>query len=166
MAIEIERKFLLKNDEWRDEVSLSKQMLQAYLTAAADSDSEKIKSSVRIRICDQQAWLNIKAAVKGVSRSEFEYEIPLEDAQAMRELCVGLSVEKTRHYIIHDGLTWEIDEFSGANQGLIVAEVELESADQDFVKPSWLGAEVSDQQKYYNAALAKRPFAQWSNRER
>jgi adenylate cyclase len=110
---------------------------------------------------DAEARLNIKAAVVGRARAEYDYAVPMADAQQMLDtLCIGL-VDKTRHYVERDGLTWEIDEFSGANAGLIVAEVELEAEEQAIVRPDWLGQEVTDDRRYYNHALSLHPFRAW-----
>lgn len=154
MAVEIERKYLLLNDSWRDEVSRSQRMAQAYF---ANTD----KSSLRVRIAGDKAWLNIKGMTIGASRPEYEYEIPLADAEQQLALCMPGQIDKTRHYVERDGLVWEIDEFHGENQGLIVAEVELESEDQSFEKPAWVKVEVTGEARYYNVMLAKTPYSQW-----
>ncbi|MDP9141475.1 MAG: CYTH domain-containing protein [Pseudomonadota bacterium] len=160
MAIEIERKFLVMGDGWRARVTRSVAMRQGYLSREAG------KASVRVRLEDGVANLNIKAAVVGSARAEFEYAIdPAEAAEILGSLCVG-RVEKTRHYVEVDGLVWEIDEFTGDNAGLIVAELELASVDQAFGRPDWLGHEVTEERRYYNHALSQRPFAQWSDAER
>jgi len=123
MAIEIEHKFLLANDNWRSQTYKSIIIQQGYLTSAPTS-------SIRVRISGENAWLNIKSATIGNQRLEFEYKIPLADAEEMiATLCEGPLVTKTRHYVKHDGHVWEIDEFLGENNGLIVAEIELSNAD-------------------------------------
>jgi adenylate cyclase len=156
MGIEIERKFLLTDARWRDEVRSSCVMRQGYLGAPGG------KSSIRVRLEGSQARLNIKAAVLGSARAEYEYPIPPSEAREILDtLCIG-RVEKTRHYVQRDGLTWEIDEFSGDNAGLIVAEVELERVDQALVRPPWLGGEITDQARYYNHSLAMQPYCSWS----
>ena len=160
MAIEIERKYLLSGEGWRTEVARSVPMRHGYLTDAGG------RASVRVRLEGAVGKLNVKAAVVGMARAEFEYDIPPEDAEEMLgTLCAGL-ILKTRHYVERDGLTWEIDVFEGRNAGLVVAEVELLSVDQSFEHPDWLGREVTAERRYYNQALAERPYAEWSAAER
>lgn len=155
MPLEIERKFLLADERWRAEVSSRCVMRQGYLGAPGG------KASIRVRLEGDVAKLNIKAAVMGSARAEYEYDIPVAQAGEMLDtLCVGL-VDKTRHYVERDGLTWEIDEFHGDNAGLVVAEVELESVDQPVPRPDWLGAEVTHDVRYYNQQLALRPYKGW-----
>lgn len=155
MALEIERKFLVRGDGWRGAVHASRRMRQGYLGA------EGGKASVRVRVDDLDARLNIKAAVVGSARAEYDYPMPREDAlEILRTLCIGV-VEKTRHLLHHDGSLWEIDEFEGDNAGLIVAEIELDSVDADFARPDWLDEEVTDKQRYYNHALSMHPYRQW-----
>jgi adenylate cyclase len=166
MGIEIERKFLLAGDGWRDAIEKSVHMAQGYLNDAAAVDSGKQKSSVRIRIAGDAAFLNIKSRESGHTRLEFEYPIPVADAQALLALCVGGLIDKTRHHVRHGGFLWEIDEFAGANTGLIVAEIELPAADTVFERPGWAGREVTDEPRYYNLALAHRPYAHWASGEK
>lgn len=155
MALEIERKFLLAHDGWRREVRRSAAFRQGYLSG------EKGLASVRVRIEGEASKLNVKAAVVGQARAEYEYDIPRQDAIEMLDrLCVG-RVEKTRHFLEREGHTWEIDEFHGENQGLVVAEIELEHENQDFARPDWLGAEVTDERRYYNQSLALHPYTRW-----
>jgi len=155
MPVEIERKFLVVDDTWRWEVSRHRAMQQGYLGAPGG------KASIRVRLEGKRALLNVKAAVMGAVRAEYEYEIPLEEGREMFEnLCIG-RLEKTRHYIDRDGLTWEVDEFHGDNDGLIVAEVELIDPQQEIPRPSWLGREVTDEPKYYNHSLSLKPFRAW-----
>lgn len=157
IAIEIERKFLLCSDDWRGQVRHSEYLAQGYLGGT--------RSSVRVRIGGERAWLNIKSQTLGTTRLEFEYEIPRTDAEVMlRELADGPVVSKTRHYVDIGAHVFEIDEFDGDNAGLIVAEVELADADEAFEMPAWLGAEVTDDRRYYNVNLAKQPFRQWGVR--
>jgi adenylate cyclase len=164
MAVEIERKFLVAGDAWRAGIARSQRFVQGYLTRPGAAQPQAC--SVRVRIGDGAAWLNIKSAVAGVERLEFEYPIPPGDAEQMlRQFCRGV-VEKIRHYVPHGGLTFEIDEFAGDNAGLIVAEVELASADARFERPGWLGREVSDRQRYYNLHLLDYPYSRWSAHER
>lgn len=156
MAIEIERKFLLASDDWRGAVVRSQRLRQGYLVPPGGT------ASVRVRIAGERAELNIKAAVLGRSRTEYEYPIPLADAEQMLDgLCVG-RVDKTRHLVECAGWHWEIDEFEGDNAGLVVAEIELPSADAAFPRPHWLGEEVTEQARYYNHALAQTPYRHWS----
>lgn len=155
MAIEIERKFLVADNGWRTAVSRTRRIRQGYL-------SNNGVSSVRVRCAgDDRAFLTIKSAEQGARRQEFEYAIPVADAELLLGLCEGNIVEKLRHDVPHGGLTWEVDEFLGANQGLVVAEVELDRVDQAIDRPAWLGSEVTSEQRYYNAGLARRPFNSW-----
>lgn len=158
MAQEIERKYLLKDDSWRGAVTSSRRMSQGYLTTVSDG----AKASVRVRIGGDQAYLNIKSMTLGMTRDEFEYPIPVDDAEHMlANLCAGAAIEKIRHYARIGELLWEIDEFLGANDGLVVAEVELVSEDQVFDKPDWVGEEVTHDQRYYNVSLVRNPFKDW-----
>lgn len=155
MGLEIERKFLLKNNSWREKVSTSKLIRQGYL-APLDT------SSVRVRIEDDKANINIKSAQLGIKRMEYEYAIPMSDALEMLEqLCRKPQVHKTRHIVIVDAHVWEIDEFYDENQGLVVAEIELDNENEAFVKPDWLGEEVSHDPRYYNVSLIKNPYNKW-----
>ncbi|MGB4498587.1 MAG: CYTH domain-containing protein [Methylococcaceae bacterium] len=155
MAIEIECKFLLANEKWRENVSNSVIYKQGYL-------SSQPTNSIRVRISDKQAWLNIKSATIGTQRAEYEYEIPLSDAQEiLMNLCLKPVIEKTRHFVTHENHLWEIDEFDGENAGLIVAEIELNSVDEIFEKPEWIGEEVTQDIRYYNNNLAREPYSQW-----
>jgi CYTH domain-containing protein len=153
MATEIERKFLVTGDQWRDG-AVGSQFRQGYLVR----DRER---SVRVRIAGDEAWLNIKGATKGISRQEFEYRIPLDDALALLALSMDPPIEKTRYLINHEGHLWEVDEFHGANGGLLVAEIELENESNEFPLPPWVGDEVSDDPRYCNACLSRRPFRTW-----
>ena len=155
MAIEIEHKFLLANDDWRQHISRSVKYRQGYLSSQASS-------SIRIRISDEHAWLNIKSATIGTQRHEYEYEIPLPDANDIIDnLCGKPLIEKTRNIVIDHGNTWEIDEFEGENKGLCVAEIELSEMGKTFVKPHWLGEEVTHDLRYYNNNLAIYPYSEW-----
>ena len=166
MGIEIERKFLPVDDGWRALAHKVVPMAQGYLNDLAMVDSGAMQTSVRVRIEGESAFLNIKSREAGPSRQEFEYEIPLADARALLALCVGGKIDKRRHYVQHAGHLWEIDEFHGDNAGLVVAEIELGSVDEDFAKPDWVGAEATHAQRYYNLALASRPYSQWCEDER
>lgn len=166
MALEIERKFLLRDDGWRAQVQRSVPMAQAYLNDLQAIDGGAVGASVRVRIEGEAARLNLKSREVGRSRQEFDYPIPMDDARALMALAVGLRVEKTRHFVAHGAHVWEIDEFGGDNAGLVVAEIELAHLDEDFARPGWLGAEVTLQTRYYNLALAARPFCRWNAAER
>jgi adenylate cyclase len=154
MAREIERKFLLRNEDWRG-LAPGIPYVQGYLAGGE-------KCSVRVRIAENTATLNIKSATTGAARSEFEYEIPLHDARHMLDtLARKPLIEKTRYTVEHKGFYWEIDEFHGKNQGLVMAEIELAHAEQAFEKPAWIGEEVTDDPRYYNANLARVPYNEW-----
>ena len=155
MAIEIERKYLIASDEWRDHADKGIQITQGYM---ASND----KSSVRIRINGDSANLNIKSKTLGMQRSEYEYAIPLEDAREMlAALCDRPYIDKTRFHVSHEGHVWEIDVFAGENEGLIVAELELDSPDEAFALPDWVGKEVSDDTRYFNICLVTHPYKNW-----
>ncbi len=166
MGIEIERKFLPAGDGWRAEAHAVVPMAQGYLNDLAMVDGGAMRASVRVRIEGDAAFLNIKSREAGPRRQEFDYGIPVADARALLDLCVGGLVEKRRHYVRHAGHLWEIDEFLGDNAGLVVAEIELASVDEAFARPAWLGAEATHAKRYYNLALAAHPYAQWSDAER
>ena len=156
MATEIEHKFLLRDDRWRSQVERSARLRQGYLTSDA-------RCSVRVRIANDQGFLNIKSGTLGIQRSEYEYPIPLAEAEEILDtLCEKPLLEKTRHYLHFGEHLWEIDEFAGDNAGLIVAEVELRRVDEPFARPDWLGEEVSHDIRYYNSQLARHPFSTWS----
>ena len=152
MAIEIERKYLVTGTDWRQATGI--RLSQGYL----NRDKER---TVRVRIAGDTAFLTIKGATHGASRAEFEYAVPLHDAEQMLALSDGPVVEKIRHKVFYQGLTWEVDEFLGENLGLVVAEVELEREDQPFEKPQWVGDEVTHDPRYYNSNLATHPYSAW-----
>lgn len=155
MAVEIERKFLVNDDGWRANVTRTRHIRQGYL-------AQEGATTVRVRcIAGKRAALTIKGATSGAARAEFEYEIPVADAEELLQLCVGNIIEKVRHDVPYGGLTWEVDVFHGANEGLVVAEVELERVDQVVEMPAWAGAEVTNDIRYYNAELVTRPFSTW-----
>lgn len=157
MAIEIERKFLVQGDDWRKQAHAAHHITQGYLNTQPHC-------SVRIRTCADQAWLNIKSTTIGCRRLEFEYEIPLQDAlEMLAALQQGPLIVKTRHLLRHGEHLWEIDEFQGDNSGLIVAEIELTNPEEVFLKPAWLGKEVTDDIRYYNTQLSQHPFKVWLN---
>ena len=155
MGVEIERKFLLRGDGWRNE-GTAVLLRQGYLS----SQRERV---VRVRIEGEQAMLTIKGRSVGASRGEWEYPIPLADAEELLDgLCEQPLVEKYRRRIDFAGMVWEVDEFLGVNAGLVVAEIELTAEDQPFAKPDWVGVEVTDDVRYFNANLIKHPFSQWT----
>lgn len=154
MAHEIERKFLPANDDWRELATDSFVLKQGYL-------STNPEATVRVRIKRSKAMLTIKSKNIGIRRSEFEYDVPIDEAEEMLQLCTDPIIEKTRHIIIQGPHTWEIDEFAGANTGLLVAEIELSQENETFDKPTWLGKEVSDDTRYYNSNLVSNPYCKW-----
>ena len=156
MAQEIERKFLVVGNAWRNLAS-AKHLCQGYLSTVKER-------TVRIRVCDDKAWITIKSTNRGITRTEFEYSIPVADARHMlTHMSEQPIIEKYRYRIPLNGLIWEIDEFLGVNQGLIVAEVELNHTDEHIIFPDWIGQEVSDDPRYYNNNLVRKPFTSWQN---
>ena len=166
MGIEIERKFLVHGDGWRRAAHKVVPMAQGYLNDIAMVDSGAMQASVRVRIEGDKARLNIKSRELGARRQEFEYPVPVADARALLALSVGGLIDKRRHYVEHAGHRWEVDEFLGDNAGLVVAEIELSGVDEAFEAPSWIGVEATHAPRYYNLALASRPFSQWRDDER
>lgn len=155
MAKEIEKKFLLTGDDWRH-LGTGEFYCQGYL------NSEKGRT-VRVRIINDRGILTIKGPNAGATRLEYEYDIPVEDArEILHELCQKPLIEKTRYKVPFAGFIWEVDEFKGENEGLLFAEIELEYEGQSFDKPSWIGREVTDDSRYYNANLVTNPFANWA----
>lgn len=155
MAIEIERKFLVRDDSWREQADPGIPIRQGYLIGAK-------AASVRVRIEGKAANLNIKGMTLGVRRQEFEYPIPLQDARVMlKTLCEKPIIEKTRYPLQYGGKRWEVDVFEGDNAGLVVAEIELDDEHESFTRPPWLGEEVSDDPRYYNTCLVRHPFRDW-----
>jgi len=153
MAIEIERKFLLASDAWRASAQPGVRMVQGYFPGPP---------TVRVRIAGDKAFLTIKGACRNFSRSEFEYEIPVADAEAMlHEFCDSRIVEKVRYLVPFEGFVWEVDEYSGKNAGLFTAELELESQTAEFPLPPWLGEDVSADRRYTNGALSRKPWLKW-----
>lgn len=153
MGTEIERKFLVAGDAWR---ALAKGTLyrQGYLNSAKER-------TVRVRTVDDKGTLTIKGITVGASRLEFEYDIPVKEAHELLALCEQPIIEKTRYKIFDGSFVWEIDEFRGVNQGLIVAEIELPSEDAAFNKPAWIGDEVTGDPRYFNSNLIAHPYSQW-----
>jgi adenylate cyclase len=155
MAVEIERKFLVKNDSWRKNVESQVHIMQGYL-------ANGVNASVRVRVKGDAAFLTIKGATAGIRRSEYEYRIPVEDAEAMlRDLALFPAIDKVRYNVRCGKHLWELDLFAGANEGLVMAEVELVSEDEAFELPEWAGDEVSGDSRYYNVNLAQRPYNSW-----
>lgn len=152
MGVEIERKFLVTQCIWGDVNGIS--MRQGYLNLDP-------MRTVRIRVAGENAFLTIKGKSQGCTRAEFEYPVPLKDGEEMLALCEGALIEKVRRKISFAGLTFEVDEFSGANAGLVVAEVELDSENQVIALPHWIGKEVTDDARYYNSNLVGHPFSMW-----
>ncbi len=153
MGIEIERKFLVLGEAWMEQ-GPGEYISQGYL-------SRDPARTVRVRIKGEQAWLTIKGISTGASRAEFEYAIPLADAIELLTLCESPRIEKFRRLIPYAGMTWEVDQFVGDNAGLVVAEVELASPDQQFDMPPWVGQEVTEDARYFNSQLTTRPFKSW-----
>jgi adenylate cyclase len=155
MATEIERKFLVTNDSWRAQVISKERLKQGYLANQGNA-------SVRVRVGRSKAFLNIKSAVIGVQRAEFEYPVPLEDAELMlSQLAQGPLIDKTRYKVRHGERVWELDVFYGENQGLVVAEIELSAPDEALELPDWAGEEVSDDARFYNHNLTSHPYTRW-----
>ena len=161
MGIEIERKFLVTQDGGRQAAHTGIAMAQAYINDLGALDRGTQNASVRVRIEGERAALNLKSRTLGHTRQEYDYPIPLDDARELLALCVGGRIEKRRHLVAYAGLTWEVDEFLGDNAGLVVAEVELERADQAIELPDWVGQDVTDDARYYNVALANHPWTRW-----
>jgi adenylate cyclase len=157
MPVEIERKFRVRDGRWRQLATTNVPMRQGYLGGD--------RCSIRVRREGDLASLNIKSRDLGIQRLEFEYALPLDEAETLLDRFAGDLVAKTRHLVPHDGLVIEVDEFVGANAGLVVAEVELPTLDHAFSPPDWLGAEVTDDPRYYNVALARSPFSGWPDRD-
>jgi len=155
MPLEIERKFLVDTRKWKPTVEGTR-LVQAYLSIDPNP-------TVRVRIARKKAFLTIKGRTKSISRPEFEYEIPVDEAQEMMKMAISNPVEKIRYKIMHEGFLWEVDVFSGKNEGLVVAELELESENQVFPRPYWLLEEVSGDRRYYNSYLSQHPFQEWTD---
>lgn len=155
MALEIERKYLLKNEDWRSEVNSEIHIKQGYLNSVKER-------TVRVRIKGDKGYITVKGKNESATRQEFEYEIPIADVESMLLLCEKPVIEKIRREILMDGKTWEIDEFYGENKGLIVAEIELESEEETYDIPAWLGEEVTHDPRYYNSRLISHPYRLWS----
>lgn len=171
MATEIERKFLVKQESWRTTADAHYREKGArYRQGYLSTDKERtvrVRTIAQVRSAqgeggEQHGYLTIKGKSVGASRAEYEYEIPMQDAEEMLDtLCQRPLIEKIRYKVDQGGVTWEVDEFFGENAGLIIAEVELEDADQSFTKPAWVGQEVTDDPRYFNANLVEHPFSCW-----
>ncbi len=157
MALEIERKFLVTGDEWRNAEGVV--LRQGYLSTHPER-------TVRVRIEGDKARLTIKGITRGATRAEYEYDIPPEDAAELLRLCEPPLIAKVRRRLEHDGLVWEVDEFLGDNQGLVIAEVELDREDRPLTKPPWVGEEVTHDPRFYNANLVANPFTKWHNSDK
>ncbi|MBF0108619.1 MAG: CYTH domain-containing protein [Magnetococcales bacterium] len=157
MAIEIERRFLVTGDEWRDGAT-SIRVIQGFLS----TDKDRV---VRVRIAGERGTLTIKGRTRDNRKHEFEYAIPHDDALDMLgRLCFRPLIEKQRFTLVHEGMLWVVDEFAGENQGLVLAEIELNAIDQVFPFPPWLGAEISSDPRYFNANLTIHPFCRWERK--
>ncbi|MDD4515538.1 CYTH domain-containing protein [Massilibacteroides sp.] len=160
MAKEIERKFLVSGD-FSKHVTSGGRIVQGYLTSVPER-------TVRVRIRDEKGYLTIKgpSGEDGIARVEFEYHIPVREAEELLKLCEPGVIDKIRYLVPHEQHVWEVDVFDGCNEGLVVAEIELKEENEPFVHPSWLGQEVTGQVRYYNAMLSKRPYNEWSAEEK
>ena len=154
MSVEIERKFLVRSDAWHP-APRCMQIRQAYLCIGETN-------TIRVRLGDHQAWLTIKGPTLGGVRPEFEYAIPVADAEQIAALSPYPEIEKTRHFVEFAHHLWEIDVFSGANEGLVLAEVELDAVDEAVQMPDWIGEEVTGDIRYHNAHLCRHPYTTWS----
>lgn len=160
MALEVEYKFLVADASWREDADDGVRMSQGYL-------ANRDRLSIRVRVAGDKAWLNVKHAESLTVRHEYEYPIPLADAEALlATACTGPQVEKTRYIVKHAQHVWEVDVFHADNEGLVMAEIELESPDERFQHPRWLGQDVSNDPRYLNQNLAKHPYGAWSPEER
>jgi adenylate cyclase len=155
MGVEIERKFRVMNDDWRAAVQREEWLRQGYMASSP-------QVSIRVRTDGRQGYLNIKGATLGVERAEYDYPIPANEADELLDtLCDRPLIEKTRYHLEYAGYHWEVDVFAGDNAGLVVAEIELPAVDAPFARPPWVGAEVSDDPRYYNVSLVHHPYKDW-----
>ena len=160
MSVEIERKFLVKDLSWKDSATSFKDFQQGYFPTGEGV-------TVRARIAGDKARLTIKGPVSGISRAEFEYPIPVEDAIIfLSGFCAKPVILKRRWYVPFGGFTWEVDEFAGQNRGLVVAEIELDAPDREFPVPAWLGREVSHEPRFRNSRLVRHPYSEWTDEEK
>lgn len=153
-TIEIERRFLLKNDDWRVLASEAELLQQGYISVEKEC-------TIRVRIVNEQAWLTLKGYISDLTRSEFEYPIPLADAENILANMCPFKMEKLRYLVNYQGFSFEIDEFFGENAPLIIAELELPSEESEFPRPNWLGEEITADGRFTNAYLSKHPFGSW-----
>jgi adenylate cyclase len=156
MATEIERKFLVSDDTWRPG-GRGGRYIQGYL-------SRDPQRTVRVRQAGDSAYLTIKGATEDTTRQEFEYSIPFSDAEQLMELCLRSLIEKTRYIVEYHGKHWEVDEFHGENNGLVLAEIELSRGDEPIDLPPWIGKEVSHDPRYFNAYLSEHPYTRWESK--
>jgi CYTH domain-containing protein len=159
MSIEIERKFLVVGDAWKNHVSGQFQLKQGYLQSAPER-------TVRIRTSNKEGFITIKGKTEGITRTEYEYPIPFSEALSLLALCENTPIEKVRYLVSHGSLTWEVDVFEGLNSGLVLAEVELQHENQEIDLPDWIGAEVSSDPRFYNSTLSAHPFSTWKGTHR
>ena len=159
MSIEIERKFLVVSDTWKNHVSGQFQLKQGYLQSAPER-------TVRIRTSNKEGFITIKGKTEGITRTEYEYPIPFSEALSLLALCENTPIEKVRYLVSHGSLTWEVDVFEGLNSGLVLAEVELQHENQEIDLPDWIGKEVSSDPRYYNSTLSAHPFSTWKGTHR
>lgn len=154
MGVEIERKFLVNSEQWKNGVERSVEIKQGYLSTAPER-------TVRVRTKGEKGFLTIKGKTQNLSRAEFEYEVPLEEALGLLKLCEGHPIVKVRHEVRVGGKLWEVDVFEGENAGLVLAEIELEAEEEAFEMPAWAGEEVSADLRYFNSYLSQHPFKGW-----
>lgn len=154
MAFEIERKFLVNDNSWKNLQRESIEILQGYIC----SDKQR---AVRVRTAGEKAWICVKSAITDLRRAEFEYQIPLADARELLKICPLPPLEKIRHKLFHAGKLWEIDEYMGVNSGLILAEIELQGEGEEFEKPAWAGREVTHDPRYLSVCLYEKPYSKW-----
>ena len=160
MPTEIERKFLVVGTDWKESASFKESIQQGYLCA-------DVERSVRVRATAERAWIAIKGRLQGMTRAEFEYPIPVTDARELiGTLCLPGVIEKTRYQVDVNDLSWEVDEFFGANAGLVVAEIELATEKQTISLPAWIGKEVTFDPRYLNASLGHHPYSEWPSEDR
>lgn len=159
MGLEIERKYLVNKEEWeKAEKGEGKLLRQGYIA----NDKSK---TIRVRLTDVAGFLTIKSSSKGATRSEYEYGIPKEEANELLDKFANAEITKVRYKVIFEGKTWEVDEFFGDNEGLIIAEIELVKEDESYQTPKWISQDVTHDEKYYNANLSVNPFRNWKNSE-
>ena len=157
MSLEIERKFLVKNNSWKDDVASREPIIQGYLASSSENGI-----TVRIRVTGQHGIMTFKGPRVGITRIEYEYEVPINDAKSILLESQAPTIKKVRNTVMHDGNEWVIDVFKGANKGLTVAEIELNSEDQPFTLPDWIKCEVTGESRYRNSRLAACPFTTWT----